>query len=147
MAVVAMGMGLTVYLFIRGSDTTYLAQHLHLPLWPIPVKSSAVLREWSGSVPSWSHAFAFSLLTAVLAWPRRPGTACIVWGCIDTAFEVLQSAGWYSTADVSADGFAATMVRAYVVNGTFDWVDVASIWLGAAMAYAAWSRVQPLWKV
>lgn len=130
---VSIALGLGVYLFVRGPSTLYIVQRFHLPAGLTALGGSlSFLRHWSGSFSSWAHAFGFSLLTTAIVWPCRPGTTCLVWGCIDTAFEALQALSLSSRA---TGGFFAGMICAYIANGTFDWADVAAIWLGVAMAY------------
>ncbi len=102
------------------------------------------------SLPTFTHVFAFSLLTA--AWfggGQRVGlTACLVWFGVDSAFEVGQHPqiaerlvqfmpGWFGQLPVlhQTDSFFS--------SGTFDPGDLISIALGAAVAYLLIRRTAP----
>ena len=94
------------------------------------------------SLPTFTHVFAFSLLSA--AWfggSRRIGlAACLVWFAVDAAFEIAQQAWiaqqlgefiptWFDSLPI------LNRANAYFISGTFDTGDLISIALGATAAY------------
>jgi len=94
------------------------------------------------SLPTFSHAFAFSLLTAAwLGEGERIGfSACLTWFGVDTACEVGQHPqiserlvqfipGWFERLPI------LKQTDVYFLSGTFDVGDLISIALGAAAAY------------
>ena len=96
----------------------------------------------SDSLPTFAHAFAFSLLTA--AWfggGRRIGlAACLTWFGVDTAFEVGQHPQIAERlVRFIPDGFGGLPILdqadSYFLSGTFDAWDLTSIAVGAAAAY------------
>ena len=121
--------------------------------WPaeqMPIQSAVSLGDVTpvifgaagGSLPTFAHAFAFSLLTAAwLGGGDRAGLwACLTWFGSDTAFELGQQPqiaerlveclpGWFESLPVLAQA------DSYFLSGTLDAWDLASIGLGAAAAY------------
>ena len=94
------------------------------------------------SLPTFSHVFAFSLLTA--AWfggGRNTGlAACLVWFGVDAAFEVGQHPqiapelaqlvpAWFDSLPILSQS------GGYFLLGTFDAWDLTSIAMGAGTAY------------
>jgi hypothetical protein len=136
-AACALSIGISVYLFFRDTRELYIIEAFHIPLISFRSLLPDNLKLVTASLPTATHAFALSLLTAPLLRSRRHpvGLACLLWACIDTAFEFLQLAhSCPSALSRSGDAFSA-VACAYIANGTFAWLDVFSIWLGAAMAY------------
>lgn len=136
-ASLALALGAVVYLTDRDASRAML----------IPATAAfaggkvfGVLGQW---LPSFVHAFAFSLFTAAVLAPRsapRYG-ACLAWGAINVAFEVgqhpLVSA---SLADalqgpLGAMPMAQALAR-YFVQGTFDRGDIVAALSGALAAGA-----------
>ena len=137
MAACALSIGISVYLFSRDTKELYIIQAFHIPLISIRSFFPDNLKLVTASLPTATHAFALSLLTAPLlrSWQHPVGCACLFWACTDTIFEFLQLAHSCPSALArSGDAFSA-ITCAYIINGTFTWLDVFSIWLGAAIAY------------
>lgn len=141
----ALMLGTAVYLLDRPQGSA----------WLIPSAWQAALPgHWFGSVglwlPSLVHAFAFSVLTALLL-PRRPAfaaTACLGWALIDTLAEIGQHAAISATlaaAIEQAVGGATWAARLgqYFTRGSFDPADVAAAIAGSALAYALLRRYVP----
>ncbi|MDO9075787.1 MAG: hypothetical protein Q7U73_21270 [Rubrivivax sp.] len=92
-------------------------------------------------LPSFVHAFAFSLFTAA-AWPRalRPAYgACVFWWAVDLAFEAAQHPPWRAAlARALPSGLdtlaPANWVARYAQQGRFDPMDVLAITAGALAA-------------
>jgi hypothetical protein len=136
-AACALSISISVYLFFRDTRELYIIEAFHIP--PIYIRSFLPhnLKLVTASLPTATHAFALSILTAPLLRSRRHpvGWACLFWACTDTAFEFLQLAHSCPSA-LSRSGNAFSAVTcAYIANGTFAWLDVFSICLGATMAY------------
>lgn len=96
------------------------------------------LRWLVGSLPSFLHVYAFSLLTVPLL-RRRVERAAIAavsfWVLVNFLFEVGQAASlkgfWAGHAH---DGVVGPLAR-YFLFGTFDWNDVGFSLLGGVLAY------------
>jgi hypothetical protein len=133
----ALACGGGVYLFVRGPETLYLLRSFEtVPLllaFRIILPDS--LTTIASSLPSFTHTFAFSLFTAALMYRgrRRILHGCLLWACLGSIFEFLQASRSSSYAPVS-DYVLPRIVRAYIENGRFDWLDLAAIWVGAGMA-------------
>jgi hypothetical protein len=133
----ALSIGISVYLFSRDIKELYIIKAFYIPFISLPSLFPDNLELVTASLPTTTHAFALSLLTAPLLWSRQHpvGWACLFWACTDTVFEFLQLPGACPSAlSHSSDAFSA-VTCAYIANGTFAWLDVFSVWLGAAMAY------------
>jgi len=132
----ALGIGASVYVFIRGPETLYVLQWFgDLPRLAPWVHASGDLRALVSMLPSATHAFAFSLLTALLLQPGRYAVihACLLWGIIDSAFECLQAGKSFLGAH-GADELLPRVAHAYIANGVFDWFDIGAIWIGVGLA-------------
>jgi hypothetical protein len=145
LALLALGLlllGTLVYLLDRPAGSAWLVP----PQW-----QQAAPKGWFGPVgpwlPSFVHAFAFSVLTA-LSLPRRPmalGGACVLWATIDSLAEVGQHPA-FSGALAEAlprwlgNGPVVTRVGRYFDHGVFDVGDLVAGLAGAALAYLALRR-------
>jgi len=135
----ALGLGTLVYVLDRSSASVpfFSAVSLGDTLPP-------VFGRLGESLPTFSHVFAFSVLTA--AWfggGTRAGLwACVGWFGVDTAFEAGQHPqiaeglvqfipDWFEDLPILAQA------GSYFVSGTFDGWDLISIAIGAAVAYIA----------
>lgn len=100
-----------------------------------------------GNLPSFAHAFAFSLLSC-LVLPRRlapMAAACAFWAFVDAGFEVLQQpalaqpvvAALHQTA---IDWPGREALAAYLAHGRFDPLDLLASSLGAMLAFGLAAR-------
>lgn len=150
-AVLAFLLGTAVYVFDRPAGTAYL-----LPAW-LNLQGSGVrpfgafgdlgaLGAFGGvgaSLPTLAHAFAFSLLTA-LVLPRGAGfaaLACGGWALLETLFELGQHPSVSPLlARAIGERFNGIPVLDHLVpyfsGGVFDPVDVLFGLLGALAAFA-----------
>lgn len=135
-------LGAAVYLLDRPVGTA----------WLIPAAwQAATPGAWFGAfglwLPSFAHAFAFSVLTACLL-PRRPGfaaLACMGWALVDALAELGQhpalSAPLAAGLQSALDGAPlAARVGRYFTQGSFDAADLAAGLAGGALAYLALRR-------
>lgn len=143
-AAVALAIGVFVYLTDRPAGSAAL-----LP-WAGIRSAGALLGSVGGWLPSFTHVFAFALLTAAAARPSiaPPYRACLLWWAIDIAFEVAQATTWKAPiADVvrrgCGDGWLPSLFARYVEHGTFDPGDVVAITAGALAAAALLTRLLP----
>lgn len=127
-----------VYLFDRPGSSVYFIPNW----WPGATWTSSFFGAFGQHLPTFSHTFAFILLTtAVIGLHRRAVLlACAGWLIIDSVFEVAQ-------ADMLADRIVQLFPRwfsdwpildtfaAYLLIGRFDPMDLASIVLAAITAY------------
>jgi hypothetical protein len=143
----ALAVGAAVYLLDRPAGSAMLLP----PAWQRGPAGAGVLPavfgEFGRWLPSLVHAFAFSILTALLwPWPRhRAAAACATWAAIDTLAEIGQHplvaaplAGWLHAAFDGAEPAAA--VARYLSQGSFDPADIAAGLAGAAAAYGLLRR-------
>jgi hypothetical protein len=108
---------------------------------------SPVFGQIGGSLPAFSHAFAFSLLTAALMGRTRGAAAgaCLGWLLVDSVFELGQHpavSGKLARAMPPGLESLPILGRAgdFFLAGTFDWKDLLSIALGALVAYGVIRR-------
>jgi len=132
-----LGVGVLVYMLDRPAEQVPLLSAANFAA-VTPVVFGVV----GGSLPTFAHTFAFSLLTAAwLGGGKRVGLcACLAWFGIDTAFEIGQQRqlaerlveivpGWFEYLPFLAQA------DSYFLAGTFDAWDLISIALGAGAAY------------
>lgn len=113
---------------------------------PASLSLHSGVTRWFGAagdwLPSFLHAFAFSVLTA-LVLPRtlsHAAAACAGWALVETAFEVGQHAAvspWLVQALAPFAGTApgAIQLQRYFAAGSFDPADVAAGIAGATLAF------------
>ncbi len=135
-AVLALGAG--VYLLARDWSTVYLLQGLAAAGPDGPLVDAG---RWGGSLPSFAHVFAFSLLTALLlgGGAGRTGLACAFWAVVDGLFELGQLPALALAATPLTDRLAGLPVLGnlgpYLQRGQFDVLDLLAIAAGAAGAW------------
>ena len=138
--------GLLVYLALRPSGSVwFLPPALHLGV-PLPQR----IAHASGSLPTFTHALGFSLLSAGVIAAGRLGGAlvCSAWFAIESAFEIGQRADvspWL-TSHLPAwfdHVWLLSNAARYFARGTFDPFDLAAAAVGAAVAFAVICRTQP----
>ncbi len=91
---------------------------------PTVVHDSGLLGELAGSLPSFLHAMAFSLMTAALLAPtlRMRATACGAWLALNWVFEIAQASAFRQTVGIG-------------MPGTFDPQDMLAALLGSTCAF------------
>jgi len=132
LAVAVLALGTLVYALDRAPGTA--------ALWPRAWTrhgGSAFFGAVGGALPSFAHAFAFSLLTALLLAPGRGAqrAACLGWAAVDTLFEI----GQHPAVAKHLLWLPGPLAR-YFRHGVFDALDVAAGLLGALLAYALLRR-------
>lgn len=140
-AAVALAVGVFVYLTARPAGSAAL-----LP-WAGIHSAAPLLGSVGGWLPSFTHVFAFALLTAATARPSvaPPYWACVLWWAIDVAFEVAQSPAWKEPVIDTArrwlgDGWLTSLFTRYVERGTFDPGDLVAVTAGSLAAAAMLAR-------
>lgn len=125
---------LGLYVCLRPEGSAYL---LPTALWH-SIAVSPYWRTVTGSVPSFAHAFAFGIMTALLLPPRRAWiwSACIAWGLVDTVFEIAQMPLLANVVSARLPAFFDQVpvldhLGRYLTGGTFDPMDVAAAVVGA----------------
>jgi len=136
-------LGLILYLTQRPPDQTYFLYKFNFPL-----SLHHVLPKIFGPVanylPAFIHVFAFTLITAGLLSCKKKGclVICFTWFLIDFAFEIGQGFGDRSVAIIPkwfSDIPVLENTRAFLLRGTFDFVDLVAMALGALAAYFVFS--------
>ena len=138
--VTALGLGILFYCFYRSPDHTYFLRFLggnqHTQQLTPPVFAA-----FANSLPTFIHAFAFSLITAGLVARRQKGylAVCLAWFAIDVFFEIGQGVSGI-IVPLIPDWFSGFVflenMKDYFLHGHFDYLDILSIALGSAAAYS-----------
>ena len=130
--------GVCFYMIERPPGTVYMLPAAFSLFEGAPV----LLGGLGGSVPTFCHAFAFTLLTAGLLGCSRAHAAipCLGWLSTDLAFELGQHPALRHAAAESIPLWLERLpvlgnTRAYFLGGTFDPLDLLSIVLATAAAY------------
>lgn len=122
------GLGGVVYFWDRAAGTTLL-----LPVtFGHRVGEAMVFGALGGALPSFAHAFAFSLLTAVLLGHNRRARwlGCGGWWLVDVLFELGQHAALKERLATLLPG----VIGNYLARGTFDLFDLLAMTLGVITA-------------
>lgn len=141
LAVVALLVGVLVYLLDRQPEQVYFVPH-----WLAKaINGDTFLGELSNYVPSFVHVFAFILLTMAIVIPtplyrRYLIGVCVFWFALDSLFELAQMDAIASViAPHVPKGFAGIPflenTTDYFLKSTFDGLDLISIGLGAMTAF------------
>lgn len=138
-AVIALTIGILVYLLDRPSTSVYLIPDG----WSFGNGLPPVFGSIGAHVPTFAHTFAFILFSSALLEPWRwtAVAACAWWLIVGGLFEFGQSDRW--AASIAArvpDWFAHVPlldnVADYFTAGRFDPIDLASIVVGTVCAFA-----------
>ena len=127
-ASLALAIGGLVYLWDRAPGSTLL-----LPAYVGRAVGAPSVFGWlGGSLPSFTHSFAFALLsTLILGRSRRALVlGCGAWWAIDSLFEIGQQA----TVRTHLVPWLPAPLGDYFAHGTFDYLDLLPITLGAVAA-------------
>jgi hypothetical protein len=142
-AVAALGLGVCVYLLDRAwGSTMFLSAFAG---WQ-PARHGA-FGPLGGILPSFLHAYAFTVLLIVALWPWREARPWVAlgWFSVAAALEILQA----PTVSLAIFGPPEAMtgmplirsVALYAARGEFDWAD---LWATALGCTAAWLIVSTL---
>jgi len=131
--------GSLVYLIDRSPDQTYFVYSS-----PVNISLSNTIPNLFGlignSLPEFIHVFSFILITAGLLFCNKRSyiIICFGWFLVDSAFEVGQKFNTWSSS-IIPDWFTGIPflenTENYFLQGTFDLIDLAAIFFGAAIAY------------
>ena len=137
--VVVLVVGSLIYLIDRSPDHTYFVYSS-----PINISLSNTLPNLFGSIgnslPAFLHVFSFIVITAGLIFCNKRGylIICLSWFLVDSAFEVGQKFTTWSTS-IIPDWFAGIPflenTENYFLQGTFDFIDLGAISVGALAGY------------
>jgi hypothetical protein len=140
MGIVGLCIGALVYLYGRSPESygfgLIVKDHLGFILPQEPL--FGVLAD---NLPSFTHVFAFSLMTAGLLGLRRKGILliCLIWFSIDALFEIGQALKPVSLAIipewVKVHPLPMAKLQGYFRYGTFDIRDIVASLLGALAAF------------
>ena len=136
LAAILLAAGVLVYALDRGGAVYFLFG------WnPAPVFKGS-LGPLGNHLPTFLHTLAFILITAAILrpWPKLLLSICLAWFGIECLFELGQMAPFDSRLAAFVpqqfEGLPVLEIASdYFVRGTFDALDVASIALGATIAY------------
>jgi len=135
----ALVLGSLVYIVDRPPEQTYFVSR-----WMATISLYSIIPNLFGllgnSLPDFTHAFAFIMITAGLASCRTKGCILIsmVWFFTDALFEIGQKFSTTATLLIpqwfSGIPFLKTTPH-FFQTGTFDWFDLAAILIGSVSAY------------
>ncbi len=143
MAAAALVAGIAVYLLARDWTTVYLLQDFARFG---PATAGPGLGPFGGSLPSFTHAFAFSLITVLVLPPAASNAtrACAGWALVDGVFEIGQLPALAQLLCNTASGWAGIPllenVGPYFERGRFDGLDLVAIALGCGCAWLIGAR-------
>lgn len=142
MAIVAMVLGIVVYLLDRQVESVYFMSD-----WmAIGDGQSSAFGFLGQHIPTFVHVYTFILLTMALVVPEERYRqylipVCLGWFSVDSLFEIAQLdfiaqriAGWVPGWFANIPFLENT--ASYFINSTFDVLDLLSIGLGTLAAYA-----------
>jgi hypothetical protein len=137
-ATIALAIGSAVYLFDRQPETVYFIS----TATSLPDGSSVVFGAIGNYLPTFVHVYAFILLTAALLAPggAHAGFVCVFWALVDSVFELAQIDSVAARiAGIVPEWFAGIPllenIPHYFLAGTFDVLDLVSIFAGTIAAY------------
>jgi len=127
--------GLVFYILFR--DQTYFTQKLNIENVQLPYNAGGVI--WN-SFPSFVHVFSFSMITASLIKDSKfmYFIVCTIWLIINCIFELSQkykafalgiTPSWFESIPFLEN------TKNFFLNGTFDVMDIFSIFAGAITAF------------
>ncbi|MBT8442975.1 MAG: hypothetical protein KJO76_11355 [Gammaproteobacteria bacterium] len=136
LAALFLTIGIVVYAVDRGGAVYFL------PDWLATDGETSIFGTVGDRLPTFVHTLAFILITAAVLWPwpRSLPAICAGWFALECLFEIGQHEvlGQHIAAAVPGwfDGlFLLEATPAYFTSGTFDWLDILAIGLGAVAAY------------
>ena len=129
--------GITIYLLIRGNALPYLPE-----AWVVSEFLPYRITQLTHQLPTFTHLIAFSLFTAALldGGRRNAALVCLFWLFIAIIFEVAQHpivSGWLvpSVPQWFDKLWLLDNTRGFLVNGTFDPLDIVAAVLAALLTY------------
>lgn len=136
-AVLALLIGVAVYVI----DRDWASALFLLPVAAFQPDTSALFGPLGQVLPSFLHAYAFSLLLILALGHSRNArrNGALTWFAIASCLEFLQATYFHDLLSAPATPAAAavaTSVQSYVLNGQFDPGDVVASGLGCAAAFA-----------
>jgi len=137
--IIALLVGVLVYLIDRPPDTAYF-----LTRWAEGIslhdRIPNIFGPYGKNIPAFAHVFSFILMSAGILGCRRRGYfyICLFWLFVDGAFELGQRYDSISVMLIPAwfEGIPFLENTANFFRlGTFDYLDLASFFLGTVVAY------------
>lgn len=127
-ALVALLIGVAVYMFLRPHAAAFLPPGWHrphghgLPIWLL------------AGLPTFLHTLAMTLLTVIVVGSRRASTVwaiCAAWCAVEIGFEFVQHAALGPALLAALPADAAALIwfapfASFVRGGTFDGLDIAA---------------------
>jgi hypothetical protein len=138
--ILSLAAGVCVYVIARPAGTIPLLPHVA----GVSTNSPSVVNVLVGALPTFAHAFAFSLMTASLIGPGQIGKllACAVWTCTEMIFELGQhpvARTWFLEHSAGNDSRVPFLGR-YLRGSTFDRHDLLAAAVGGLFAaMVVWS--------
>jgi len=138
--------GIAVYFFFRTTDSLRLLQiaGIHEYFTSTTLQLTPTWPNLVNAVPSGTHTFSFSIFTAIaLGLTKRTlFLSCIAWVSINGLLEVSQLAESCPLQIAQCDYRLCRTFCACFTNGTFDWYDMAFLFVGGALAFSVVATLQ-----
>ena len=133
-----LALGASVYFLDRPASEVYF-----LPDWLEHLQG--VTGGWHDSLPSLTHAFAFTLFTLLIITPVQntlKAAVCIGWWVLESALEAIQHSSLSDIAVALTPAWLTGLpvfeaLPNYAQHGTFDPLDILFAGVGCAAAYYA----------
>jgi hypothetical protein len=130
----SLGSGVLVYAVARPAGTIPFLPHISGVSASVPRSLNVVI----GALPTFSHAFAFALMTASLVGPGQTSRlfGCAAWTCTEMVFELAQypvARGWLLEHWAGAASSIPALGR-YLRGSTFDSYDLLAAAVGGLLA-------------
>ena len=129
--------GISIYMLVRGDTLPYLPE-----AWVVHGLLPYPITHLTNQLPTFIHLLAFSLFTAgLLGGGRRSAVlVCLLWLFIETVFETAQHpliSGWLASRVPRWFESIPLLdhTRGFLINGTFDPLDLVAATLAALLAY------------
>lgn len=81
------------------------------------------------SLPSLIHIVIFSLITYIILDRKKALFSIFFWLIINIVFEVFQALNFKQLS------YFPEFIRSYGLNGTFDWMDILFLFIGAIISF------------
>lgn len=136
----ALFLGALEYILSRPADTSYMGRLIGGYSEGLAFRFH-IYGDLGGVLPDFIHPFSFALLTLALM-PNAPRSVramiCLFWLLVDLMFEIGQCLGLQLGqffTKLFPDCRALELFTDYFITGTFDYLDIMAICLGAMAAF------------
>lgn len=136
LGIVALLLGISVYCFDRNSNSVYFLFSLNINFLP----TTPIFGSIGQHLPTFLHVFAFILLSTSVIIRKQNNFAMVAffWFTLEVVCEfgqLLTKESLYTFPSWFAGIPFFENTARYFINGSFDWIDIISIAIGAYAAF------------